>query len=260
MKKLAVLCLILLACVAFCACSGNPAVESINEQMDQINNNAGDLFDKSFGMMEDALNQAFGEVDNNNASTQIATESTTTVTESATPTTSTEPPTQPPTESVQNQFDECAGMPLPEFMKLVDELGYKATYYNQGVDYTEILSFYTEEDCESFLIGSVEENTANKTVIVDLLLKTTSEHDEAEASLKEKLDTGSAWVAAENYGEALYGDFELNYFFGKIEEYAEDADTWFLKAECTAYGVEMTCEARVTGTNNNPEVIYFDVY
>lgn len=172
----------------------------------------------------------------------------------------TEAPTESPTAAVANQFDGCIEMPLPEFMKKVEELGYTATYYNQGVDYTEILGFYTEEDCESFLIGSVEENPAEKTVIVDLLLKSTVENEEAKATLTEKLSTGAAWVAAENYGEALYGDFELNYFFGKIEEYAEDADTWFLKAECTAYGMDMTCEAKVTGTENSPEVIYFNVY
>ena len=172
----------------------------------------------------------------------------------------TEKPTEAPTEAIANQFDGCIEMPLPEFMKKVEENGYTATYYNQGVDYTEILGFYTEEDCESFLIGSIEENPAEKTVIVDLLLKSTVAHEEAEATLTEKLSTGAAWVAAENYGEALYGDFELHYFFGKIEEYAEDADTWFLKAECTAYGMEMICEAKVTGTENSPEVIYFIVY
>lgn len=172
----------------------------------------------------------------------------------------TEKPTEAPAEAVDTQLDGYVNKPLVDLMKKVEELGYTATYYNQGVDYTEILGFYTEEDCESFLIGSVEENPAEKTVIVDLLLKSTVENEEAEATLTQKLSTGAAWVAAENYGEALYGDFELNYFFGKIEEYAEDADTWFLKAECTAYGMDMTCEAKVTGTENSPEVIYFNVY
>lgn len=172
----------------------------------------------------------------------------------------TEKPTEAPTEAVLTQLAGYVNKPLVDFMKKVDELGYTATYYNQGVDYTEILGFYTEEDCESFLIGSIDENPAKKTVVVDLLLKTTAENEEAESVLSDKLETGSAWVAVENYGEDLYGDFELHYFFGKIEEYAEDADTWFLKAECTVYGTEMICEAKVTGTSNNPEVIYFIVY
>ena len=43
-------------------------------------------------------------------------------------------------------------------------------------------------------------------------------------------------------------------------EYAEDENTWFLKAECSVDGVKMTCEAKVTGTTEAPEVLAFDVY
>lgn len=39
-----------------------------------------------------------------------------------------------------------------------------------------------------------------------------------------------------------------------------DEDTWFLKATCTVNGEDKTCEAKVTGTTDAPEVIFFDVY
>lgn len=169
----------------------------------------------------------------------------------------TEAPTEQPTEIVANQLDEYIRMPLSDLMAKIDELGYTATYINQGEDWTEFIEFFVED----YLVGGLEEDPEAKTVVVDLLLKSNAEHDAAEAALREKLETGSAWLAVENYGEAMYGEsFELHYFFGKIAEYAEDENSWFLKAECTVSGVDMICEAKVTGTSDNPEVIYFEIY
>lgn len=171
----------------------------------------------------------------------------------------TEQPTTPPTEAISNQFD--AEMPLSDFVEKVEELGYTATYYNQGVDYTEILGFYTSNDLDSLVIVSIEEDSSAKTVVVELLPKAFSEQSEAEQTLRSKLETGAAWVAAENHGETIYGEsFELHYFSGIIAEYAEDENTWFLKAECTVNGADKVCEAKVIGTTDKPEVIYFDIY
>ena len=51
----------------------------------------------------------------------------------------------------------------------------------------------------------------------------------------------------------------------KYAETAEDENTWFLKAGCTvknAFGQKLnkTCEARVSGTNDNPIIESFIVY
>lgn len=81
----------------------------------------------------------------------------------------TEQPTTPPTEAISNQFD--AEMPLSDFVAKVEELGYTATYYNQGFDYTEILGFYSGNDFDSLAIVSVEEDPIAKTVVVELLPK-----------------------------------------------------------------------------------------
>lgn len=166
-----------------------------------------------------------------------------------------------PAETVAKLLDGYYGKPLVEFMDKVSELGYTATYFNQGSDYTSILGFYSEEDCASFVVGNVEEDAENKTVVVDLLLKENLESAEAEAALEEKLTVVSAWLAAKNYGKSLYGeDFEIHNFTKKIAEYAEDENTWFLKAKCTVAGVEKTCEVLVSGTTAAPEVTSFDVY
>lgn len=182
-------------------------------------------------------------------------------TEAPTPTVATtEAPTEAPTEPVTNQLEKFVKKPLVELMARIDELGYTATYFNQGVDFTEILAFYTEEDCKSLLVVSIDEDPFAKTVVVDLLPESFVENEDAENALRNKLEIGSAWNAVEDYGKDEFGEFELHYLTGKIEEYADDKDTWFLKAECTFYGIEMVCEAKVTGTTAAPNVIEFEIY
>ncbi len=176
----------------------------------------------------------------------------------------TQPTTEPaeePTEVATNQLDGYIGKPLSDFMKQVEKLGYTATYFNQGYDYTEILSFYTEEDCESLIIEYVDEDPNKKIVYVNILPKENYELKQQEVALEEKLTAISSWMAAEKYGKYYYGEsFELHYFLGKIAEDAEDENTWFLKAECTVGDYKRVCEAYVTGTTDNPEVISFDIH
>ena len=168
----------------------------------------------------------------------------------------TAPPTETTAEVAPNQFDEYAGKPLVDFMEAVEETGYTATYLADGVDFTEFIDALAED----YLVGGLTEDTAEKTVVVDLLLKSNADQTAAESALREKLEQVAAWVAVEECCEAEYGDFELHYLVGKIEEYAEDENTWFLKAECTVLGIDKVCEAKVTGTSDAPEVIYFEVY
>lgn len=158
------------------------------------------------------------------------------------------------------QFDSYVGGELTDLMAAVEDSEYTATYYNQGEDWTNILPL-DETWANDFLVGSITEDAENKTIEVDLALKANVENDEMEASLQEKLEVGYAWIAAEKYGKELYGDgFELNYYVDKIAEYAEDENTWFLKAGGELAGQDVTCEATVTGTTESPEVLTLDVY
>lgn len=159
--------------------------------------------------------------------------------------------------SEEGLFDEFVGKPLTELMAKVEETEYTASFFADGVDFTSFIDSLKED----YLVGGITEDTEAKTIEVDLLLASNAEHDEMTAALEEKLEVYYAWVAAEKYGQDQYGeDFELHYMIGKIEEYAEDENTWFLKAECSVDGVKMTCEAKVTGTTEAPEVLAFDVY
>lgn len=83
------------------------------------------------------------------------------------------PQAEAPTEQVSNQFDGYAEISLADFRAKVEELGYTATYYNQGFDYTEILGFYSDEDCDSLYIVNVLEDPNAKNVVVEILPKPT---------------------------------------------------------------------------------------
>lgn len=148
------------------------------------------------------------------------------------------------------------GMPLVDAMLKFEELGYTATYFADGVEFTDFIDDLKEE----YTTGELEIDTTAKTVKVDLELTSNIEQEEAGKALKEKLELGSSWIAVEKYGKQKFSDFELNYLLGKIDASPEDENTWFLKAECEVLGTKMTCEAKVTGTTENPEVIFFDVY
>lgn len=169
----------------------------------------------------------------------------------------TEAPTEAPTEVVPNQFDGYIEKPLTEFMAKVEELEYTAIYLDHlGNDITDGIEWIADV----YVVWELEEDPVAKTVSVEVRSVSSIEQDKMEEALKEKLETGSAWIAAEKYGEAEYGDFELHYILGQIAIYAEDENTWHLKAECTVFGIDKVCEAEVTGTSDNPEVIYFEVY
>lgn len=157
----------------------------------------------------------------------------------------------------KSKLSALTGVPLTDAMDKFDELGYAATYYADGVDFTEFIDDLKED----YTTGELEINESEKTVKVELVLTSNLEAEKLEDTLAEKLELGSAWNAATKYGENQYGStFELHYLTGKIEEAADDKDTWFLKAECSINGESKTCEAKVTGTTDKPEVVFFDIY
>lgn len=148
------------------------------------------------------------------------------------------------------------GKPLEELIVKVNELGYTATYLAQGEDFTSFIDSMKD----LYLTGNLEIDSNKKTVVVELVSKSSVELDEQKKSLEEKLSLYRAWQAVEDYGKLQYIDFEVHSIKGKISESIENENTWSLKATCEVFGVKKTCEAKVTGTSDNPEVIDFYVY
>lgn len=168
-----------------------------------------------------------------------------------------------PEESEDVQaINSFVGQPLQGLMDKLSEIGYTGTYLADGVDFTSFIDSMAAD----YSVGSVEINEADKTVTANIVLTSNLEAAGAEDALSAKLDTGASWTAVENYGETQYPyGFELHYLMGKIAEEAYDENTWFLKAECTVTNesgaeVEGTCEAKVTGTTDSPQVTEFTVY
>lgn len=159
-------------------------------------------------------------------------------------------------------LEALEGTPLTEAMTAIQEYGYTATYFADGVDFTDFI----EDMADDYTTGTLTVDAENKTVEVELILTSALEAQEAEAALEEKLSSASAWTAVQNYGEALYPyGFDLHSILGRIAQEMEDEDTWFLKATCDVtneYGAtgEFTCEAKVTGTTESPEIVSFIVY
>lgn len=168
-----------------------------------------------------------------------------------------------PEESEDVQaINSFVGQPLQGLIDKLSEIGYTGTYLADGVDFTSFIDSMAAD----YSVGSVEINEADKTVTANIVLTSNLEAAGAEDTLSAKLDTGASWTAVEDYGEVQYPyGFELHYLMGKIAEEAYDENTWFLKAECTVTNesgakVEGTCEAKVTGTTDAPQVTEFTVY
>ena len=243
MKKIFALLLVLTMCLSLCACGM-----------------VSDAFDSAFDQMDDAFNQIMGGegVNQNDDSSEEATDNN-----GPSDSSTNDDKTNDETINTETKVDDKTllesyeGTPLPLFMDKVSQLGYKATYLADGVDFTDFIDAMKED----YITGELTIDTSKKTVTVDLVLASSVDLAGKEAALKEKLELGSSWIAAKEYGIDKYGSsFELNYLVGKIDESLYDENTWFLKAECKVNGQKKTCEARVTGTTANPEVVFFDIY
>ena len=162
-----------------------------------------------------------------------------------------------PENSESNKLQAMIGRPLVDFMEKAETLGYTPTYLADGVDFTDFIDSLKED----YTTGELIIDEKAKTVEVTLILTSNIDAQNIQKALSDKLSEEIAWNAADNYGKKIYGkSFDLNYLVGKITASADDENTWFLKAECTYSDEDMTCEVKVTGTNNEPEVIYFDMY
>lgn len=165
-------------------------------------------------------------------------------------------------EEETNALKALEGTPLTEAMDAIQEYGYTASYFDGGEDFTDFI----EDMADLYIVDTLDVDAENKAVKVNLISKSTIESQKEEEALSKKLEVGYAWVAVENYGESMYPyGFKLHSILGRIAEEPKDENTWFLKATCDVtniYGAkgEFTCEAEVTGTTENPEVISFIVY
>ena len=176
-------------------------------------------------------------------------------------------------EITQEELNQVVNLSVPDAREKLDNLGYTTSYFHQdsGLEITVDLSVYTEEELAKWIVTDIQSFDAdNKTI--ELIVNTDENiaaneaASEIQTTLENKLSAIAAWNAVEDYGESQYPyGFELHYIMDRLAEEAVDESTWFLKATCTvtnAYNaeVEATCEAKVTGTSDNPQIASFSVY
>lgn len=174
-----------------------------------------------------------------------------------------------PAKSDETEIKALVGKTVAEAEAEASSLGYTVTYLaeNTGFDMTaDIRTLGVEGDWTVTKVGKID--TSSKTATLYVISTEAAEADrEAESirdALTEKFSPSYAWGAVEMYGLSQYP-----YGFKRKSMLAEephDENTWFLKGTCeikNEYGTKMknlTFEALVTGTSDDPQVIEFYVY
>lgn len=180
----------------------------------------------------------------------------------------------------KTQIEALVNQPLSDAMTKVDELGYTAKYYyDNGKDNNDYTSYVEEtlsndkKQMKKWVITRYKDiNKDDKTVTLFINTKenvsSQKQVQEEASALENKLGHIEACQAAEEYGKKQYPyGFKLHYMSG-MYGYAvsgKNKDTWKIKCTATitkAYNAsqEVDCEFKVTGTNESPEIVSFDVY
>lgn len=170
-------------------------------------------------------------------------------------------------------IESLSGSPLLDARAKVQDYGYSVTYvYEQsGLDFSDVIDTYTDDELAGWVVTKAKtisdiKKTAQFVVNTPENIASNEAAAAAKAALESKLDPAYAWEAVERYGSSLYPyGFKLHWVIGKLAEEPEDENTWYLKAEATVTNafnadVKLNCEARVTGTTDNPQIVSFDVY
>ena len=172
-------------------------------------------------------------------------------------------------KSAEAEIKALAGKTVAEAENEASALGYTIACLdaNTELDMTaDIKALGVEGDWTVTKVGKIDASKKTATLYV-LSSETAEENREAESvkdALTDKLSPSYAWGAVEMYGLSQYP-----YGFKRKSMLAEephDENTWFLKGTCeikNEYGTKMknlTFEALVTGTSDNPQVIEFSVY
>lgn len=169
-------------------------------------------------------------------------------------------------EEAEAKMDELAeklvpmeGMRLSDVYDEINSIGFPVIYIatNTGDDVTSVIAEVTE----TYYVNSFYWDEDNDSITVAVTPEFIIEQNAAQKALEAVLSPSVAWGNAEMYGKQEYGNsFNLKVSQMLGERVSDDGTAWVLKAPCEVNGVEMTCEATVTGTNDNPVVIDFLVY
>ncbi len=175
-------------------------------------------------------------------------------------------------------YNSAIGKMASDVRNELNEYDYQVEFKHENtkMDFTEMIFDKDDEANAEFYLPWIITGTQkldDKNNVVIFLINTEENMDRLneQASTTEKLSSklsaSTAWAAVSLYGEREfpYG-FKLNSILGVLAETAVDEDTWFIKSKCQVkneqgkWAKDFTCEAYITGTDDNPKVKNFKIY
>ena len=156
----------------------------------------------------------------------------------------------------KEKLEALVDKPLTDAMEVIEETGYTPTYKADDVDFTDFIDSVKDD----YYVESVEVDTSDKTVEVNIVSKLVKKQNKTAEDLEEKLPVAQAWLAVEKYGKQKYGeDFKVHYGTGNLNQEAIDENTWRLAAYCDVDDSQKTCKAEVTLDGDSIKVTSFEV-
>lgn len=156
------------------------------------------------------------------------------------------------------------GSTLDQVMKQINQSGLKATYIRElnGTNITNEIGESGDDAMQQFTVDYISVKSNNN---VDIFLVGNDDRKDIQSRkvLEGKLNPVNAWIALDDYCKEQYGsDIELHYLTGgQLLEEPVDENTWHLRTKCIAIidgkKEPATCEASVSGSENNIEITDF---
>lgn len=181
-------------------------------------------------------------------------------------------------EIAESIYEDAVGQMAYETFEDLNKEGFEVDFIHASSkqDFTTAVQFESDpNDEETYIpwiiteLDSFDANNKYASFYIDTQenMDAKQENKSIEERLTAKLSPSVAWGSLRIYGEKQfpYG-FKVKQVAGTLAEKAIDEDTWFIKAKCqikNSNGVwdkNAMCEAEITGTNDAPKVISFNVY
>lgn len=170
------------------------------------------------------------------------------------------------TKKLKKEIKNLKGQNVAKVEDTLSDIKYHATYTfdTTDMDYTDSIASMDRATRKHFIVTEVNDiDMSNKTVDLTITSKEVQNQENTEKKLRNKLSEGSSCVAISHYGKAEYPyGFKFSALTATFSLY--DDNTWSVHGNCkitNEFGAEakMECVARVTGSTDNPEVVYFEV-
>ena len=172
-------------------------------------------------------------------------------------------------DEIKSQVGALQGKSLSEALEVLDNLNVKYGIYNNDYshDYADECKSWNKETKDGWIIKSVAKPSFTDRFMLQITTRDEAASGVSSNSSGEKLDATVALTAMEQRGKKdyPYGFKIVDKILGNNVEKQLDENTWLLKYSCeitNAYNstTKMTCEAKITGSNDNPQVVEFSIY